>query len=293
MDNALTFPTDPWVAELVRRSLAEDIGPGDATTTVAVDPSSRARALVVPRRAGVCAGLPLLAMVYGELSDAVHCELLARDGQRVETGRPLAAVTGPAGAILTGERTALNFLQHLGGIATRTAELVDAVSGTDCRILDTRKTLPGYRRLAKYAVRCGGGQNHRMGLYDRIMLKDNHWAARREPLADIVARARREFPALEIEVEVDDLDQLTAVLPLDVEWILLDNFSVEMTRDAVARRDRAGVSSRLESSGNLGLETVTAYARAGVDAISVGSLTHSVTAWDVGLDFAPESGSMP
>jgi len=132
-----------------------------------------------------------------------------------------------------------------------------------------------------------------MGLFDRIMLKDNHWAARREPLADIVARARREFPALAIEVEVDDLDQLTAALSLGVEWILLDNFSVEMTREAVACRGRAGVASRLESSGNMGLETVAAYAQAGVDAISVGSLTHSVTAWDVGLDFAPESGDAP
>ncbi len=285
MNEAPTFPADPWVGELVRHALAEDIGRGDASTAVAVDPDTRARALVVPRRDGVCAGLPLLAMVYAELDQAVQVRAMARDGDPVRAGTPLAEVSGPVAPILTGERTALNFLQHLGGIAAHTADLVAAVSGTDCLILDTRKTLPGYRTLAKYAVRCGGGANHRMGLYDRIMLKDNHWAARRESMADLVARARREYPDLAVEIEVDGLDQFAAVLPLGVEWILLDNFSVDDARRAVAMRDDAGAATLLEASGNMRLETVADYARAGVDAVSVGALTHSVTAWDVGMDF--------
>lgn len=279
------FPAGPWLAHLVAHSLEEDIGPGDASTAVAVDPARRARALVVPRRDGVTAGLPLLAMVYGQLDPDVRVRLLAGDGQAVPAGRPIAELEGPAAAILTGERTALNFLQYLGGIATQTAAYVAAVAGTDCLVLDTRKTLPGYRALAKFAVRCGGGSNHRLGLYDRIMIKDNHWAARREDLASVVARARREFPDLAVEIEVDDLEQLAGVLPLGVEWVLLDNFPVKDIPPAVALRDQAGVATRLEASGNVTLETVGGYARAGVDAVSVGRLTHSVQAWDLGLDF--------
>lgn len=286
----LEFPADPWLSRLVARSLEEDIGPGDVSTRVAVDPSARAEALVVPRSNGVTAGLPLLAMVYAELEPQVRVELLTTDGAAVTAGQAVARIEGPAAAILTGERTALNFLQYLGGIATQTARYVAEVSGTGCLVLDTRKTLPGYRALAKYAVRCGGGHNHRLGLYDRIMIKDNHWASRREDLADVVARARREFPRLLVEIEVDDLEQLARVLPLGVDWVLLDNFALGDTRTAVARRDAAGAATRLETSGNVTLETVGDYARAGVDAVSIGRLTHSVPAWDLGMDFAPRKG---
>ncbi len=289
-DEKLEFPADPWLSRLVARSLEEDIGPGDASTRVAIDPAARAEALVVPRRDGVTAGLPLLAMVYGELDPRVRVELLTADGTAVNAGEAIARVEGPAAPILTGERTALNFLQYLGGIATQTAGYVAAVAGTGCLVLDTRKTLPGYRALAKYAVRCGGGHNHRLGLYDRIMIKDNHWASRREELADVVARARREYPRLAVEIEVDDLEQLSRVLPLGVDWVLLDNFSLADTRTAMARRDAAGAATRLETSGNVTLETVGDYARAGVDAVSIGRLTHSVPAWDLGLDFASREG---
>ena len=185
----------------------------------------------------------------------------------------------------------LNFLQHLGGIATLTSLFVAEVEGTDCRVLDTRKTLPGYRHLAKYAVLCGGGHNHRLGLYDRVMLKDNHWAAATGSIADLVAAARGKFPDLVVEVEVDDLEQLERVLPLAVEWILLDNFSPDQAAEAVRRRDAAGVETLLESSGNVSLATVGKYARAGVDAVSVGRLTHSAPALDLGLDMGPAGDS--
>jgi nicotinate-nucleotide pyrophosphorylase (carboxylating) len=165
-----------------------------------------------------------------------------------------------------------------------TARYVAEVAGTGCRVLDTRKTLPGYRALAKYAVRCGGGHNHRMGLYDRVMLKDNHWSAGGDRIAAMVSRARSEFPALAVEVEVDTIAQLQQVLPLNVEWILLDNFSVSETAEAVGMRDGAGSPTQLESSGNITLDTIAGYARAGVDGASVGRLTHSAGALDLGLD---------
>ena len=236
------------------------------------------------RQNGVVAGLPLLEMVYGQVDPKVKVEMVIADGARVRPGTIVARLAGPVGSILTGERTALNFLQHLGGIATMTARYVKEVADTECRVLDTRKTLPGYRCLAKYAVLCGGGHNHRLGLYDRIMLKDNHWAAAAGSMESMVAQARRDYPELAIEIEVDTLDQLDQILPLQVEWILLDNFSLLETAEAVRRRDSAGVNTLLESSGNITLETIAGYARAGVDGASVGRLTHSAGALDLGLD---------
>ncbi len=292
VNDAMIFPQEDWINTLVRHSLVTDVGEGDASTRVAVDPRKQALAEVTPRCSGVTAGLPLLAMVYAELDPEIQVELLVDDGTMVAEGEAVARVLGPAAGILTGERTVLNFLQYLGGIATQTAHYVEAVAGTSCLVLDTRKTLPGYRRLAKYAVRCGGGHNHRFGLYDRIMLKDNHWLAARDGLADLVADARRLYPQLAIEVEVDDLSQLEQILPLSVEWILLDNFNFEETVQAVSMRNALGVASKLESSGNVNLETVGEYARCGVDAVSVGRLTHSVPAWDLGLDFADGSGAL-
>ena len=196
----------------------------------------------------------------------------------------VAEITGRTAVLLTGERTALNFLQHLGGIATLTSRYVQAVHGTSCAVLDTRKTLPGWRHLAKYAVRCGGGRNHRLGLYDRILLKDNHWTGGAGRISELVAKARERFPDLTVEVEVDDLAQLAVVLPLAVEWILLDNFTPEEAAQAVATRDASGAQTRLEASGNVTLETIAAFAAAGVDAASVGRLTHSAPALDLGMD---------
>jgi nicotinate-nucleotide pyrophosphorylase (carboxylating) len=278
------FPAGADTEALVARALAEDIGPGDATTAVTVAPGLAVAGAVRAREAGVVAGLPLLAMVFTALDPAVTVTPVAGDGDPVEPGQTVARLAGPAAAILAGERTALNFLQHLSGIATGTAAYVRAVAGTSCRVLDTRKTLPGWRALAKYAVRCGGGHNHRMGLYDRIMLKDNHWLAGGGDVAALVTEARRRYPELAVQVEVDDLVQLDRVLPLGVEWVLLDNFTTADVRAAVARRDASGAPTLLEVSGNVTLDTVAAYAAAGADAASVGRLTHSVTALDLGLD---------
>ena len=286
-DIAGTFPVDPSVGDLVRRALAEDVGSGDATTAVTVAPGLMARGTIRARDEGVVAGLPLVGLVYAALDPKVVVDFALTDGEPLAAGTAMATVDGPAAAILTGERTALNFLQHLSGIATRTAAYARAVAGTNCMVLDTRKTLPGWRTLAKYAVRCGGGHNHRMGLYDRIMLKDNHWLAGGGAVAELVARSRERYPDLAVEVEVDGLDQLDRVLPLGVEWILLDNFEPVDVAEAVVRRDRSAPTTRLEVSGNVTLETIAMYAAAGVDAASVGRLTHSVKALDLALDLEP------
>jgi nicotinate-nucleotide pyrophosphorylase (carboxylating) len=285
---ALHLPRDAWLDTLLDRALREDIGTGDVSTAVTVAAGTRAVARVVAREAGVLAGLPLLPLIFARLDAAVVVEPARRDGERVAAGDVAVVLRGPAAPLLSGERTALNFLQQLSGIASLTARYVDEVAGTACRVLDTRKTVPGWRALAKYAVRCGGGHNHRMGLYDRIMLKDNHWAAGGRRVADLVARGRREHPELAIEVEVDSLAQLEEVLPLAVEWVLLDNFTPEQVRLAVARRDAAAPGTLLEASGNIDLRTIGDFARAGVDACSVGRLTHSAPALDLGLDMELE-----
>jgi nicotinate-nucleotide pyrophosphorylase (carboxylating) len=282
----LEFPADPWIDRLVAQSLAEDIGAGDASTAITVDPVQPAQGVIVARTAGVVAGLPLVTAVYAELDPAVTVAPPLADGTAVAAGDVVARLEGPAASLLTGERVALNFLQYLSGIASLTARYVAAVAGTGCRVLDTRKTLPGYRALAKYAVRAGGGDNHRLGLYDRIMLKDNHWVAGR-PIEQLVADARRSYPDLAVEVEVDSLAQFARVLPLRVEWILLDNFAATDLAEAVARRDGAaqGRQTLLEASGGIDLDTVRACADAGVDAVSVGRLTHSAPALDLSLEF--------
>lgn len=278
------FPGGDWTTELMRRSLAEDIGSGDATTMITTNDDAEIEARIVARQPGVLAGLPLTKILFGQLDPTIEVTGYVVDGQTVQPGNEIALLKGKAAAILTGERTLLNFMQHLSGIATLTAQYVQQLKGTDCKVLDTRKTLPGYRHLAKYAVRCGGGHNHRMGLYDRIMLKDNHWATADGRVEQLVARGRQDFPQLAIEVEVDSLAQLQQVLPLQVEWIMLDNFSFSDTEKAVGMRDTAGSNTLLESSGNVTLETIGRYAQAGVDAASVGRLTHSVPALDLGLD---------
>lgn len=277
------FPDGAWLDELVAQGLREDVGDGDVSTTVAVAAGAHAKGELRARSGGVVAGLPLFARVYARLDGGVACVPLAADGDPVVPGQPIARLSGPAAAVLTGERTALNFIQHLSGIATLTARYVAAVAGTGCRVLDTRKTVPGYRALAKYAVRCGGGANHRFGLYDRVLLKDNHWAAG-DGIAAMVARARATRPDLAIEVEVDDLGQFAQVLPLGVEWIMLDNFAAGDVAVAVAARNAAGSRTLLEVSGNVTLETAGAFAQAGADAVSIGRLTHSAPALDLGLD---------
>jgi nicotinate-nucleotide pyrophosphorylase (carboxylating) len=280
----LAFPADAWVLKLVEQALAEDIGPGDASTEVTGVGTTPARGAVVAKAPGVVAGAPMLALVFGQLDPRCAVDVVLGDGSAVAPGDVVARVAGPAAALLTGERCALNFLQQLSGIATMTARYVAAVAGTGCQVLDTRKTVPGYRHLAKYAVRCGGGHNHRLGLYDRIMLKDNHWAAAGDAIEVLVARARERYPRLPIEIEVDSLAQLARVLPLRVAWILLDNFTPGEVAAAVAQRDDTGAPTRLEASGNVTLETIRAFAQAGADAASVGRLTHSAPALDLSLE---------
>lgn len=277
---------------LIRLALAEDLADvGDVTSRTLIAPDARGTVRVVARKPGVIAGLPIVEMVFAELDAAVQCRFHVADGTRVQGPALLAEVTGPLRTLLTGERTALNFLGHLSGVATLTRRFVDAVAGTRARILDTRKTLPGWRVLEKYAVRCGGGTNHRMGLFDGILIKDNHLAAWRAAAADgsiaaAVRHARDNAPAgVPIEVEVDTLEQLRDALAAEPDIVLLDNMPAETLRQAVAIRNALAAGVQLEASGGVTLENVADIAGAGVERISVGALTHSAPALDVAFDW--------
>lgn len=272
---------------LIRLGLAEDFAHGpDATSEAAIDEDAVLTAQVVPRQAGTVAGLDVLGWTMHEISPAVDVSVHAADGDQVTAGDCLATVSGPARAILPAERTALNLLTYASGIATGTYAWTKVLSGTRARVRDSRKTLPGYRDLAKYAVRCGGGVNHRMSLGDAVLIKDNHVASVGSA-AGAYRRAAKTFPDLPIEVEVDNLAQLTEVLALKPNLVMLDNFGVEDTREAVVRRDALSPATLLESSGGLSLNRARAYADTGVDFLAVGALTHSVTILDIGLDALP------
>lgn len=272
----------------VRSALSEDIGSGDATTLAVVPESAEARAKVRSREPLVVAGLALAEAAFRELSPAVQVTCVTEDGQRVAAGKPLLAIAGPARALLSAERVALNFLQRLCGIATLTAQFVAAVKGTRAQILDTRKTTPGWRRLEKYAVACGGGRNHRFGLYDMVLIKDNHLAAlKNEPPNAIVAavqRARSQHPKLKVEVEADTLGQVEQAVAAGADIVLLDNMNPDQLRRAVEKCKGCALT---EASGGVTLAGVRAIAETGVDYISVGALTHSARAVDIGLDFEP------
>lgn len=272
---------------LIRLGLAEDFAHGpDATSEATINMDTVLTAQVVPRQDGTVAGLDVVGWTMHEISPAVDVSVHAADGDRVTAGDCLATVSGPARVILSAERTALNLLTYASGIATATSAWTEVISGTRARVRDSRKTLPGYRDLAKYAVRCGGGINHRMSLGDAALIKDNHVASVGSA-ADAYRRTAKAFPDLPLEVEVDDLDQLTEVLELKPNLVMLDNFGVEATRVAVARRDALSPATMLESSGGLTLDCARAYADTGVDFLAVGALTHSVTILDIGLDALP------
>ncbi len=280
-------PDPDDLARVVGTALAEDLRYGpDATTAATVPDDAVAVGEFTPRTAGVLAGVPVATAVLDEVLGAGGYELLTAltDGSRLVPGTPALAVRAPVRGLLTAERTALNLLCHLSGVATATRAWVDAVAGTGAQIRDTRKTLPGLRLLEKYAVRCGGGVNHRLGLGDAILIKDNHVAAAGSVSAALAA-ARERAPDLPCEVEVDSLEQLDEVLGLDAELVLLDNFTPAQTAEAVRRRGTR--ATLLESSGGLVLATAAEYAATGVEFISVGGLTHSVTALDLGLDLRP------
>ena len=270
----------------IRRGLEEDLRYGPDVTTIATVPAdSVSVAALVAREAGVAAGVDVALMVADEVLGPDNYRVLDRvlDGARLQPGGVLLRLQADTRGLLTAERTMLNLVCHLCGIATVTAAWVDAVEGTATRIRDTRKTLPGLRVLQKYAVRVGGGVNHRMGLGDAALIKDNHVAAAGSVVAALRA-VRAAAPGLPCEVEVDTLDQLDAILGEDVELILLDNFPVWQTQIAVQRRDARAPETKLESSGGLSLETAAQYAGTGVDYLAVGALTHSVRSLDVGLD---------
>ncbi len=276
------------IRRTVQAALAEDVGSGDATTLATVPATASAAAQMVAREALVVAGIALAEAAFRELSGEVVVQYHSRDGDTVAAGQALLEIRGPAQAILTAERVALNFVQRLSGIATLTARFVEAVRGAGAQILDTRKTTPGWRRLEKYAVTCGGGQNHRCGLYDLILIKDNHLAALRNEtpnaIAAAVQRARTHFPQLRVEVEADTLTQVEQATSAGADIILLDNMTIDELRAAVAL---VGKRAKTEASGGVNLKTVRAIAETGVDYISVGTLTHSAPAVDIGLDFLP------
>lgn len=273
------------INRLVATALAEDLRYGpDATTNATVPADAIAVAELTPRTGGVIAGIPIALAVFDQVLGAGY-QVLDRvaDGTRVPAGQPALIIKAPVRGLLTAERTALNLLCHLSGVATTTAAWVAEVAGTGCAIRDSRKTLPGLRLVQKYAVRLGGGVNHRMGLGDAVLIKDNHVLAAGSVTAAIAA-VRAHAPALPCEVEVDTLAELDEALASDAEEILLDNFTSEQCATAVRRRNTVGSKARLEASGGLTLPNARAYAETGVDYLSVGGLTHSVTALDIGLD---------
>ncbi|MGW3472325.1 carboxylating nicotinate-nucleotide diphosphorylase [Saccharopolyspora sp. NPDC000995] len=272
--------------EVVRTALAEDLRYGpDATTEATVPAGAIAEAAFNTRRAGVVAGLPLVRLVLDEVLGADAYAVLSErfDGAVLLPGDCVLQVKAPVRGLLTAERTALNLLCHLSGIATATAAWVEAVAGTGCRIRDSRKTLPGLRELQKYAVRCGGGFNHRMGLGDAVLIKDNHVVAAGSVVAAVRA-CREHAPDLPMEVEVSTLDELDEALAEDVALVLLDNFTPQQCAEAVRRVRETSPATELEASGGLTLEVARAYAETGVQYLAVGGLTHSSPALDLGLD---------
>ena len=272
--------------DAIRRGLQEDLRYGpDVTTSATVPAGAVATASMVPREPGVIAGLDVALLVLDEVVGADAYRVLDRveDGARVQPGESLLTVQAETRGLLTAERMMLNLICHLSGVATTTAAWVEAVRETKARVRDTRKTLPGLRALQKYAVRVGGGVNHRLGLGDAALIKDNHVAAAGS-VVEALRAVREAAPDLPCEVEVDSLEQLDAVLPEKPELILLDNFPVWQTQMAVQRRDARAPAVLLESSGGLSLENAATYAATGVDYLAVGALTHSVRALDIGLD---------
>ena len=279
------------VEQVVQQALAEDIGAGDITTALTVPPSSVSCAQIVAREEGVIAGLEVAAMTFALVADTyvakkgseVRFSPEVADGTRVRPGEPVAVIVGPTAVILTAERTALNFLQRMSGIATKTARLIELVKHTGAKIVDTRKTAPGLRTLDKYAVRVGGGHNHRFGLYDAILIKDNHIRAVGE-IKEAVEAARSSAPrAMRIEVEADSIEQVKQALQAGADTILLDNMSPATLKEAVGLCKGRALT---EASGNVTEETVAEIAETGVDTISVGALTHSVKALDLSLEIA-------
>ena len=279
----IPLPEPAIIREAAARALGEDRGPADITTLACVKFETKSAARIFAKEACVLAGMPVAEQVFREQDATLVLTAKSTDGTSLQPGDTVLEIRGSAAAILTAERCALNFLQQLSGVATQTRRFVEAVAGTKTKILDTRKTIPGLRALQKYAVRCGGGVNHRFGLYDRFLIKDNHLAlmGTGNRLAEAIRAARTLDPEAVLEVEVDHLEQIPEIVSLGVDVLLLDNMSLKEMRACVALI--AGRAAT-EASGNMTLERVPEVARTGVDFISVGALTHSVRAIDFSLE---------
>lgn len=282
----MALPPQSELLAAVRAALAEDVGSGDVTSEATIPETHQSSAAMVAREWLKLAGIEVAELAFHEVDPGLQVERLGEDGDEISPGQKILKVSGRTRSILTGERVALNFLQRLCGVATLTARFADSVKHTKARILDTRKTTPGWRHLEKYAVTCGGGHNHRIGLYDLVLIKDNHLAALQEELPNAVTaavrRAREKFPNLKVEVEADRMDQVRQAVDADADIILLDNMSNEQLREAVSL---VAGRAKTEASGGVNLRTVTKIAETGVDYISVGAITHSATAVDIGLDY--------
>jgi len=277
------FPTDTAILRLIQFAIHEDVGRGDITTEMTVPETATASARFLVKQDGVVCGLPILPLVFRQFSDSVQIVELVREGDRVPAGTVVATVEGPAHALLAAERTALNFMQRMSGVATKTAQYVDRVAGTRARILDTRKTIPGWRALDKYAAQTGGAVNHRMGLFDMVMIKDNHITAAggiREAITACIEEMRHRV-AVKIEVEAQSLDDVRTILETGgVDRVMFDNFTPETVAEGVLLVNGA---IETEASGGITFDNLRAYAETGVDFISTGAITHSATALDISM----------
>ncbi|HVC09512.1 MAG TPA: carboxylating nicotinate-nucleotide diphosphorylase [Elusimicrobiota bacterium] len=269
--------------EIIRAALREDLGErGDVTTRFFVPKGARLRGKIIAKAPGVVCGADVARKVFLSVSPSCRIRVKTKDGRPIKPGQVVMEVAGGP-KILTAERTALNFLQHLSGVATLTARYVERTAGTKAKILDTRKTLPGWRELEKYAVRCGGGENHRIGLYDAVLLKDNHWSLNRH-IREAVAQVRRRYPRMTIEIEAANIGQVERALQAGADIILLDNMTSSLIRRAIRVIRKERPSTRVEISGGVHLENVRALARLGPDRISIGRITHSAPALDMSLE---------
>lgn len=273
------------IDDLIATALAEDIGSGDITSIALIRPSQRGRAVLVARERGVLAGIPVVRQLLARFDRRLKLSRTLKDGARLQPGSVIAAVSGPVISILAVERTLLNFVQRLSGIATVTSQYADAITGTGARLLDTRKTLPGWRRLAKYAVAMGGGKNHRAGLYDQVLIKDNHLAASGLSPVDAVSAVRAKVPrGMRVEVEVETVGDARAAALAGADIVMLDNMSPARMKRAVAAVRKVASRTIVEASGRITLRNIASVARTGVDWISVGALTHSAKALDIALE---------
>jgi len=276
------------IKPLVESALKEDIGEGDITSRVLVPSECEAKGVIIAEERGIIAGIPVAELVFKILGSRLRFKAYVSDGDRVDKGKRIAEISGEAGAMLAGERVALNFLGHLSGIATKTGSFVEKTSGLNVKIMDTRKTLPGLRMLEKYAVGIGGGYNHRMGLYDAVLIKDNHIELAGEKIGDMVKKVRSGVsPSVKIEVEAGDFSELREALIGSPDIIMLDNMTVDEVKEAVDIVRESGCEVLLEVSGGIKLGNVREYAETGVDTISVGELTHSVQSLDISMEMGP------